>query len=122
MCVSEAGGRGGGSEKGTHEHWICNASWFIAFLTCVVVSDRGGRESGSYAQTLHLQCQRFNTFLMCVVVLDAGGRGYAKEVMQILQSNAECRLSAAVVCLHFRGQMRRTCEYATNLGIMLSAG
>ncbi len=40
MCVvTDAGDRGGGNEKGTHQHWICYTSWFNAFLLCVVVSE-----------------------------------------------------------------------------------
>ncbi len=62
-------------------------------------------------------------FLMCVVVSEAGGgRGDCEKGMQILQSNTECWLNAAVVCLHFRELARRICEYATNLGIMLCVG
>ncbi len=45
---------------------------------------------------------------MCVVVSEVGGgRGDVEEGMQILQSNAECWLNAAAVCLYFRGRQRR---------------
>ncbi len=46
---------------------------------------------------------------MCAVVSEAGGGRDVEEGMQILQSNTECWLNAAVVFLHFRELARRIC-------------
>ncbi len=37
--------------------------------------------------------------------------------MHILQTNTECWLNAALVCLQFREMKRIRCEYVTTLGI-----
>ncbi len=97
-------------EEVRKKHWICKASWFNVSLLCVVFSEVGGRGGGSKKGTHKnwiCNASWLNAFLTCAVVSEAGGGRDVEEGMQILQSNTECWLNAAVVCLYFRELARR---------------